>query len=54
MPILIFDEVDANVGGETAKAVATRLAGLGKTHQVLCLTHLPAVAGSGGCTLLCD
>jgi DNA repair protein RecN (Recombination protein N) len=45
VPILIFDEVDANVGGETAKAVATRLAGLGKTHQVLCLTHLPAVAG---------
>ena len=45
VPILIFDEVDANVGGETAKAVAMRLAGLGKTHQVLCLTHLPAVAG---------
>ena len=43
VPILIFDEVDANVGGETAKAVAMRLAGLGKTHQVLCLTHLPAV-----------
>jgi len=46
VPILIFDEVDANVGGETAKAVALRLAGLGKTHQVLCLTHLPAVAGA--------
>ena len=46
VPILIFDEVDANVGGETAKAVAMRLAGLGKTHQVLCLTHLPAVAGA--------
>lgn len=45
VPILIFDEVDANVGGETAQAVALRLAGLGKTHQVLCLTHLPAVAG---------
>jgi DNA repair protein RecN (Recombination protein N) len=46
VPILIFDEVDANVGGDTAKAVAMRLAGLGKTHQVLCLTHLPAVAGA--------
>jgi len=44
VPILIFDEVDANVGGETALAVAARLRGLGKTHQVLCLTHLPAVA----------
>lgn len=44
VPILIFDEVDANVGGETALAVATRLRGLGKSHQVLCLTHLPAVA----------
>ena len=44
VPILIFDEVDANVGGETALAVAARLGNLGKTHQVLCLTHLPAVA----------
>jgi len=44
VPILIFDEVDANVGGETALAVAARLRGLGQTHQVLCLTHLPAVA----------
>jgi DNA repair protein RecN (Recombination protein N) len=44
VPILIFDEVDANVGGETAVAVAERLRGLGRSHQVLCLTHLPAVA----------
>ncbi|NCX60224.1 MAG: hypothetical protein EBW98_03400, partial [Actinobacteria bacterium] len=33
---------DANVGGETALAVAERLRGLGQSHQVLCLTHLPA------------
>ena len=46
VPILIFDEVDANVGGETAVAVAARLRGLGKSHQVLCLTHLPAVAAA--------
>lgn len=46
VPILIFDEVDANVGGETAVAVAERLRGLGKSHQVLCLTHLPAVAAA--------
>ena len=46
VPILIFDEVDANVGGETAVAVAERLHGLGKSHQVLCLTHLPSVAAA--------
>ena len=46
VPILIFDEVDANVGGETAVAVAKRLRGLGRSHQVLCLTHLPAVAAA--------
>ena len=46
VPILIFDEVDANVGGETAVAVAQRLRGLGKSHQVLCLTHLPTVAAA--------
>jgi len=46
VPVLIFDEVDANVGGETAVAVAQRLRGLGKSHQVLCLTHLPAVAAA--------
>lgn len=46
VPILIFDEVDANVGGETAVAVAKRLRGLGQSHQVLCLTHLPAVAAA--------
>ena len=46
VPILIFDEVDANVGGETALAVAERLRTLGRSHQVLCLTHLPAVAAA--------
>ena len=46
VPVLIFDEVDANVGGETAVAVAERLRGLGQSHQVLCLTHLPSVAAA--------
>jgi DNA repair protein RecN (Recombination protein N) len=46
VPVLIFDEVDANVGGETAAAVAERLRALGKSHQVLCLTHLPSVAAA--------
>ena len=38
--------MDANVGGKTAVAVAERLRRLGKSHQVLCLTHLPAVAAA--------
>ncbi|MEM9446396.1 MAG: DNA repair protein RecN [Verrucomicrobiota bacterium] len=47
VPILIFDEVDANVGGETAVAVAKKLRGLASSHQVLCITHLPQVAAAG-------
>jgi len=47
IPILIFDEVDANVGGETAGEVGRKLRGLGRAHQVLCITHLPQVAAQG-------
>jgi DNA repair protein RecN (Recombination protein N) len=47
IPILIFDEVDANVGGETAGEVGKKLRGLGRDHQVLCITHLPQVAAQG-------
>ena len=47
MPILIFDEVDANVGGETAAQVGKKLRGLGRSHQVICITHLPQVAAQG-------
>ena len=47
VPILIFDEVDANVGGETAWAVGRKLGKLGKSHQVLCVTHQPQVAAQG-------
>lgn len=44
-PVLVFDEVDANVGGEIATAVAVELGGLGREgHQVFCVTHLPQVA----------
>jgi DNA repair protein RecN (Recombination protein N) len=41
---LVFDEVDAGVGGQTARAVGERLRGLGETRQVLCVTHLPQIA----------
>jgi DNA repair protein RecN (Recombination protein N) len=47
VPILVFDEVDANVGGETATQVGKKLRRLGKSHQVLCITHLPQVAAAG-------
>jgi DNA repair protein RecN (Recombination protein N) len=40
----VFDEIDAGVGGQTAKAVGERLRTLGEERQVLCITHLPQVA----------
>ena len=43
-PLLVFDEVDANVGGEVGRAVGGELARLSGRHQVLCVTHLPQVA----------
>lgn len=43
---LVFDEVDAGIGGEAAVAVAQALAQLGARHQVLVVTHLPQVAAS--------
>jgi DNA repair protein RecN (Recombination protein N) len=44
IPVLIFDEVDANVGGETANAVGEKMKQIAVKRQVLCITHLPQVA----------
>jgi DNA repair protein RecN (Recombination protein N) len=44
VPVLVFDEVDANVGGETANAVGEKMKQIARTHQVLCITHLAPVA----------
>ncbi len=44
---LVFDEVDAGIGGHTAKAVGARLRELGERRQVLCITHLPQIASLG-------
>ncbi len=44
IPLLVFDEIDANVGGEIARAVGAKMASLGASHQVLAITHLPGVA----------
>jgi DNA repair protein RecN (Recombination protein N) len=47
VPTFVFDEVDAGIGGTTALAVGERLARLGRTAQVLVVTHLPQVAAFG-------
>jgi len=44
IPVLVFDEVDANVGGETANAVGEKMLQIAKQRQVLCITHLAPVA----------
>lgn len=44
IPVLVFDEVDANVGGETAHTVGEKMQQIAKNRQVLCITHLPQVA----------
>lgn len=41
---LIFDEIDAGIGGKTAEFVARKLQGLARVHQVICITHLPQIA----------
>ena len=43
-PVLVFDEIDAGVGGETGLAVGRKLASLARSGQVFCVTHLPQVA----------
>ena len=44
IPVLVFDEVDANVGGETANAVGEKMKQIARQRQVLCITHLAPVA----------
>jgi DNA repair protein RecN (Recombination protein N) len=46
IPLLVFDEIDANVGGEIANAVGEKMRTLAAEHQVLCITHLPQVAAA--------
>ena len=43
-PLLVFDEIDANVGGEIARAVGLKMRELGQNHQVIAITHFPQVA----------
>ncbi|MEE9147157.1 MAG: DNA repair protein RecN [Candidatus Tectomicrobia bacterium] len=47
IPTLIFDEVDAGMGGKTAKIVGEKLRRIAHSHQVFCITHLPQIASHG-------
>ena len=47
VPILLFDEVDANVGGRVAVKVAEELQAIAEQHQVFAITHLPQIAAAG-------
>jgi len=49
IPTLLFDEVDATIGGETARLIGMRLSELGKRRQILCITHFPQVAAEADC-----
>ncbi|UCH81883.1 MAG: DNA repair protein RecN [Nitrospiraceae bacterium] len=44
IPVLVFDEIDAGIGGKTAETVGKKLKALSKNHQVICITHLPQIA----------
>jgi len=46
VPLLVFDEIDTNIGGEIAHAVGAKMQRLGRDHQVVCITHLPQVAAT--------
>jgi DNA repair protein RecN (Recombination protein N) len=47
IPTLIFDEVDAGIGGQTAKVVGDKLRRIAHSHQIFCITHLPQIASHG-------
>jgi DNA repair protein RecN (Recombination protein N) len=47
IPVLVFDEIDSNVGGEMGNAIGAKLTTVAEQHQVICITHLPQVAVHG-------
>jgi DNA repair protein RecN (Recombination protein N) len=48
IPVLIFDEIDAGIGGRAAETVGQKLKNLSSSHQVICITHLPQIASYAG------
>lgn len=51
---LIFDEIDVGISGRTAQMVADKIHGIGKNHQVICITHLPQIAAMADCHYLIE
>jgi DNA repair protein RecN (Recombination protein N) len=47
LPTMVFDEIDVGVGGRTAGFIAERMEQLARTTQIVCITHLPQIAGRG-------
>lgn len=43
-PVLVFDEIDANIGGRMGEVIGEKLSSIAKSHQVICITHLPQIA----------
>ena len=43
-PVLVFDEIDANIGGRMGEVIGGKLSGIARSHQVICITHLPQIA----------
>jgi len=54
VPVLVFDEIDAGIGGAVATAVAYKLADVGQRHQVFVVTHLPQIASRADAHLLVE
>ena len=54
VPTLVFDEIDAGIGGRTAHAVGEQIAQLAQHCQILCITHLPQIACRAGRHLLIE
>jgi DNA repair protein RecN (Recombination protein N) len=53
-PILVFDEVDAGIGGRMGDVIGAKLSGLSGAHQILCITHLPQIAAKAGAHLVVE
>jgi DNA repair protein RecN (Recombination protein N) len=47
VPVLIFDEIDAGIGGPMGQVIGTKMQALAKKYQILCITHLPQIAACG-------
>ena len=54
VPTMIFDEIDTGISGQAGKAVAEKLRIIGKTHQVICVTHLPSIVAAGSANYYID